>query len=153
MQLGDPGVAGCKVLVSGYAAAVFWVLQKTVGIFFSAFSHQCLCLVDRAAGDAHFSGDFARRETPGQPVLNSLLINLGGAAAIDASAFGGGDAFGLALAPEIGLELGEDTEHVEEGLARGGRRVHWLLGCGQVGTLVLQHRDDRLQVTHRAGQV
>ena len=58
----------------------------------------------------------------------------------------GGDALGLALPAQIGLELGEDAQHIEEGLARRRGRIHRLIGCGQMRALGLQVRDDGLQI-------
>ena len=63
-----------------------------------------------------------------------------------------GDPLGLALAAQVGLELGEDAEHVEERLAGRGRGVHGLFGSSEMGALVLEGRDDDLEITHRARQ-
>lgn len=71
---------------------------------------------------------------------------------VDASRLGLGDPLGLALAPEVGLELGEDPEHVEEGLAGGGRRVDRLLGRQQPGPLPSQLAHDVLKIADRARQ-
>ena len=49
-----------------------------------------------------------------------------------------------------GLELGKDAEHVEERLACSGRGVHGLFGGSQMGALVLECRDNDLEITHRA---
>ena len=62
------------------------------------------------------------------------------------------DSFGLALAAQVGLELGEDAEHVEERLAGSGRGVHGLFGSGKMGALVLECRDDDLKIVHGARQ-
>ena len=41
--------------------------------------------------------------------------------------------FGLAVEAQIRLELGKDTEHVEERLAVRARPVHGLFGGGEIG--------------------
>ena len=51
-----------------------------------------------------------------------------------------------------GLELGKDAEHVKERLAGSGRGVHGLVGGGEMGALVLEGRDNDLEITHRARQ-
>ena len=45
---------------------------------------------------------------------------------------------------EVGLELGEDTVHVEECLASCIRSVQWLFGGGAMGAFLLEHRDNDL---------
>jgi hypothetical protein len=66
--------------------------------------------------------------------------------AIDAPGFGLRYPFQLALAPQIGFELGEYALHVEEGLAGGGTGVDRLLGRAQRDAPVLQLVDNVLQV-------
>jgi hypothetical protein len=54
------------------------------------------------------------------------------------------------LAPQIGLELGEYAQHVEEGPAGGGARVDRLLGRTQRDASTLQLVNYVLQVLQRA---
>ena len=62
------------------------------------------------------------------------------------------DALGLPLAAQVRLELGEDAQHVEEGLAGRRARVDWLLGRLQRDALLLQLMHDVLEITHGASQ-
>ncbi len=50
---------------------------------------------------------------------------------VDPGRLGLGDALELALLAQVGFELGEDAEHVEEGFAGGGAGVDGLLGGAQ----------------------
>ena len=68
-------------------------------------------------------------------MLDGLQVDPGWAAAIGAALLRRGDPLGLALAAQVGLELGEDAEHVEECLAGRGRGVHGLLGGSEMGAL------------------
>ncbi len=63
-----------------------------------------------------------------------------------------GDAFSLALFPQVGFELGENPQHVEERLASGSSGVDRLLGAGQGRALVPDGADDGLQVGDGAGK-
>ena len=74
------------------------------------------------------------------------------AARIDAPQLGGLNALKLALAPKIGLELGEDPQHVEKRLAGGCGRIDRLLGCAQGDATKLQIMNDILQILHRSGE-
>lgn len=71
---------------------------------------------------------------------------------VDSGRFRLGDAFRLALAPQVRLELGEHAQHIEEGFAGGGRRVDRLLGRKQAGPLPSQLAHDVLEVADRARQ-
>jgi hypothetical protein len=77
---------------------------------------------------------------------------LGGTATIGAALLRRRDPIGLALAAQVGLELGKPTEHVEERLAGSGRGVHRLFGGSEMGAFVLQRRDNDLKITHQARQ-
>ena len=74
------------------------------------------------------------------------------AALIDAARLGGIDPFQLALASQIGLELGEHPEHVEECLAGTSAGIDRLLGRPQGDVLGPEFVDDVLEVAQRAGQ-
>src|SRR5712672_4652103 len=65
---------------------------------------------------------------------------------IDAVRLRPGDAFQLALFPEVGLELGEHPQHVEEALPRGRAGVDRLLGGLQGDATPSEVMDDVLQV-------
>jgi hypothetical protein len=67
-------------------------------------------------------------------------------AGIDAVRLRSGDAFHLALFPEIGLELGKHPQHVEEALPRGRPGVDRLLGGLQGDATPSEVMDDVLQV-------
>jgi hypothetical protein len=67
-------------------------------------------------------------------------------------ALGRRDAFELTLAPEIGRELGEHTEHIEEGLARCGASIDRLFGGFQRDPEPSQLMDEVLQVPDAARQ-
>jgi len=91
--------------------------------------------------------------------MPSVLSILEGAAAmdaghplVDARLLRLGDALELPLLPEVGRELGKDTQHIEEALAGRGAGVDRLLGRLQSGALGLNRTRDVLQVTYTAGQ-
>src|SRR5438105_11632383 len=77
------------------------------------------------------------------------LLHLGGinrcrAALVDAGSLGLGDAFHLSLFAQVGLELREHAEHVEEALARRGAGIDRLLSGLQRGALRLHGPNDIL---------
>ena len=83
-------------------------------------------------------------------MLDGLHIDPRWAAAIGAALFRRGDPLGLALAAQVGLELGKNAEQVEERLAGRGRGVHGLFGGREMGTLVLECRYDDLEIVSSA---
>ena len=85
-------------------------------------------------------------------MLDGFHVDPGWTAAIGAALLRRGDPLDLALAAQVGLEVGKDAEHVEERLACSGRGVHGLFGGGEMGALVLEGRDNDLEITHRARQ-
>ena len=68
------------------------------------------------------------RRALGLELLDLGLINRRLPAPVHARRLGLGDTLKLALAPQVGLELGEDAQHVEEALAGGRAGVDRLLG-------------------------
>ena len=60
--------------------------------------------------------------------------------------FGSGNSFGLAFTAQVGLELGKDTEHVVECFACRTRSVHGLFGGREVGTSLLELRNNDLEI-------
>ena len=85
-------------------------------------------------------------------MLDGFHVDHGWAAAIGGALLRHGDPLGLALAAQVGLELGKDAEYVEERLAGSARGVHGLFGGSEMGALVLECRDNGLEITHRARQ-
>jgi hypothetical protein len=79
-------------------------------------------------------------------------VDLRRPAFVDAARLGGGNAFGLAFAPQVGLEFGEDAEHVKKSLTGGGRGVDGLLGREQIRAFGFEPVHDHLQVTQGTGQ-
>ena len=75
-------------------------------------------------------------------------VDPGRAATAGTTLFRRSDPLSLTLAPQIGLELGKDAEHVEQRLAGSGRSVHGLFGGSEVDPLILERCDNDLQVTH-----
>lgn len=71
---------------------------------------------------------------------------------VDALGLGLGDPFHLPLAAKVGLELGEDAEHVEEGFARRRRGVDRLFRGLERHSRRAQLMHDVLQVLDRPGQ-
>lgn len=65
---------------------------------------------------------------------------------VDPSAFRCGDAFHLSLSTEICLELSEDAEHIEEGLAGGRAGVDRLFCRLQRHPFLLEQPYDVLQI-------
>jgi hypothetical protein len=64
------------------------------------------------------------------------------AALVDAGFLRLGDALELALFPQVGFELGEDAEHIEEALADSRDGIDRLLGGLQIGRDI-----DRIKLT------
>ena len=62
------------------------------------------------------------------------------------------EALGQPFPPEGMLELGEDPEHVEEGISGRGRSVDRLLDAGQRGALGPEAGDDGLERTDLANR-
>jgi len=56
------------------------------------------------------------------------------------------------FADNAALELGEDAEHLEHGLAGDGRRVEPLLAQEQINALIVQALQDAEQVGQRTAQ-
>ena len=84
--------------------------------------------VHRGAADAEPPRDLRRA----QFLFNVQPLDLGGidrwlAPMVGAARLRGGDAFELALSPEVGFELSEHAEHVQECLARRAAGVDGLL--------------------------
>ena len=109
-------------------------------------------LVDGAPRDTHVAGDLLRRLTPGQALPDGFQVDSGRAAAVDAALPCRGDPLGLPFAAQVGLELREHAQHVEESLAGRGRGVDRLLGGREMGALVLECRGDDLEVPERTRQ-
>ena len=61
-------------------------------------------------------------------MLDGFHVDAGWPTAIGGALLRRGDPLGLALAAQVGLELGKNAEHVEEHLAGSGRGVHGLFG-------------------------
>jgi hypothetical protein len=75
-----------------------------------------------------------------------------GAGLVDPSRLRLGDAFELTLAAQVGLELGEHAQHVEEALSGGGAGVDRLLGRLEGGAARADRADDVLQIADAPGQ-
>ena len=71
---------------------------------------------------------------------------------VDAARLRCGDPLGLALLPQVGLELREYSQHIEEGLAGSGAGVDRLLSCAQCHSLFLQLLNDVLQIPSVSGR-
>ncbi len=71
---------------------------------------------------------------------------------IRSDASGLGDAFELAFAAQIGFELSEYTEHVEETFACGDAGIDRLFGRSQRGAAGLHLAHDILQIANAAGE-
>ena len=109
--------------------------------------------VDGGAADAEPPGDRRGPEPlrlPQPPHLER--IDRGFAALVDALGFGGLDPFELPLPAQIGLELGEHAEHVEECLAGSRAGIDRLLGRFEGDAFGAQLVDDVLEVSDRAGE-
>src|SRR3954470_5951819 len=79
-------------------------------------------------------------------------INRCGTALVDTGSLGLGDAFHLSLFAQVGLELREHPEHIEEALAGRAAGIDRLLGGLQRGALRLHGPNDVLQVSDAAGE-
>jgi hypothetical protein len=77
-------------------------------------------------------------------------INGGLTARVDAASLSVGDTFQLPLSAQVSLELRENAEHVEEGLASGGAGVDWLVRGLQRPALGPHGTDDVLKVSDAA---
>ncbi|ANN60782.1 hypothetical protein A9K72_31435 [Mesorhizobium loti] len=82
-----------------------------------------------------------------QPLSDLVAVDFRWPALVCAVLVGSSDSLRLALAPQIGLELGKDAEHVKESLAGGGRRIDGLFGREEMRAFRLY-----LQVAQRPGQ-
>ena len=109
--------------------------------------------IDACPADAEPARDRCRAELflAAQP-HNFDRIDRRLAALIDAARLGRIDPFQLALASQIGLELGEHPERVEECFAGGSAGIDRLLGRPQGDVLGLELVDDVLEVLQRARQ-
>lgn len=108
--------------------------------------------VNRSAADTERLGYLRRTDALGGKLTNALSIDGDGTAFIDSSFFRLPDSFHLAFLAQIGLELSEDSKHVEECLASRVARVDWLLSRLEMDTLGFEVSDDVLEVTERASQ-
>jgi hypothetical protein len=86
-------------------------------------------------------------------VVDDRSIDLRLSALVHAARFRRGNAFGLTFLPQVGLELSEHAEHVEESFVSRRARIDWLLGCPQGHASLFQLMDDiLLAMTARAGR-
>jgi hypothetical protein len=79
-----------------------------------------------------------------------LFGNTAGAPFRGNAGLGLGDPLELALTTQVGLELCEHTEHVEEALAGGSAGVDRLFGGFQARAFCFERADDVLQIADRA---
>ena len=77
-------------------------------------------------------------------------VDCGFAAGVNAAELGSLDPLKLALATKIGFELGEDTQHVEEGFAGCSRGIDRLFRRTQGHAALFQIMDDILQGNGKA---
>src|SRR3954463_15176604 len=108
--------------------------------------------INGSATDPQLARDLGGAQALRMQSTDALVIDRPLAALVGASGLGCRDAFKLPLAPEIGLELGEHTEHVEEGLAGRGAGVDRLLGGFQRDPALPEFVDEVLQVPNAARQ-
>ena len=62
------------------------------------------------------------------------------------------DALKLPLAPQVGLELGKNAQHVQKRLTRRRSGIDRLFRCPEVRTLLAKLMHDVLQVPHAPGE-
>ena len=79
-------------------------------------------------------------------------VDRGFAAGVNAAKLGRLNPFELALAAQIGLKLGEDTQHVEEGFAGGSGGIDRLFRRTQGHTAPFQIMNNVLQIFHRSSE-
>src|SRR4030081_2434019 len=84
--------------------------------------------------------------------FSSLRLDGRLTASIDPPRLGVGDPLKLALFPQVGLELGEHSQHVEEALARCCAGVDGLLSGLEAGALCLHGSDDILKGAGASGE-
>src|SRR4051794_19098223 len=87
----------------------------------------CQRPIDRSATDLERLRDGRRSHAFGFELLDLGRIDARLTSPVDAPHLSTGDAFQLPLLPQIGLELREYAEHVEEAFACGCAGVDWLL--------------------------
>jgi hypothetical protein len=80
--------------------------------------------------------------------MRTLIVE----APLEPSAFALANSLELTFAPQVGFELGEDTEHIEEALAGGCAGIDRLLSGLQDRALRFEGADNILQVADRARQ-
>ncbi len=108
--------------------------------------------IDRRAGNAGFLGNLGGAEPFSFELTYQIGVDARLTPLVDTFGFCLGNAFELAFAPQVGLELGEHPEHVEKAFPGGGSGINRLLGAGQGGALVADRANDGLQVTDGAGE-
>ena len=108
--------------------------------------------IDRGPADAELGGDLQRFKAFGLQLAHLSRVDRGHPTLVDAGSLGLGNALELALLAQVGFELGEHPQHVEEGLAGGGAGIDGLLGGAQRDASGLEGAHDILQVADGPGQ-
>ncbi len=103
--------------------------------------------IDACPANAEPSRNIGRTQLLLVPKLvDDRGIDLRLSALVDAARLRCGNSFGLAFLPQVGLELGEYPQHVQEGLTGSGARVDRLLSRARCHSSFLQLMDDVLQI-------
>src|SRR5262249_18409545 len=108
--------------------------------------------IDRRAANVQPLRDFSGAQPLGLELLYLCQINRRLAAPVDARCLRFGDALELTFTTQVGLELGEDAQHVEEALACGGTCVDRLFHRLEDRALRFERPDNILQIANRARQ-
>src|SRR3954462_14104796 len=102
--------------------------------------------INTRSTDLQSLGNLRRTQSLVVKLLDLVEVDAWLSSLVDPRSLGLGDPFHLAFSTEVGLELGEDTQHVQKALPRRRTGIYGLLGGLQHRTLGLQPSYDVLEV-------
>jgi hypothetical protein len=112
----------------------------------------CQRTINRRPPDIEGLGNIGWPHALSHYLAHPVGVDRSGPPLVDTGGLGLGDALELPLTTEIGLELREHAEHVQEAFAGGRAGVDRLLRCSEARTLRFERADDVLQIADRTCQ-